>query len=146
MFRQGQRIQYTIKGTRAGSPARVTIPGVVVSQPVQGTRPGTNIVQSFVEVVSLREAADGRRYLKKSTEQEAFLATRGAPYVKGLDVDEDGTVLSIAELQMNAYRDLQNYLGGQPASVTPDDIEELSDAPLTPQSGTKDTATAQVSA
>jgi hypothetical protein len=133
MYRIGQRIQFSIRSTRDEGHTRVTLPGVVISEPQQGTRPGTNIAQTRVEVVTLREAADGRRYLKISEEPTPFLALRGAPYKDGLDVDDTGTLMSVATLRQKAYEDLQVFLGNQPAPVNAPEqapMEPLTDAPL----------------
>jgi hypothetical protein len=126
----------SIRSTRGEGNTRVTLAGIVVDEPQQGVRPGTRIAQSRVPIVTLRERADGTKYLKLSEEADAFLALRGAPMVPGLDADpETGEVLSVLALRHRAYEDLQAYLNAQPTPVhavaeTPAQLELLPDAPL----------------
>jgi hypothetical protein len=129
-FRIGQRIQLSIRNARTETPPRVMLPGVIVDGPHISTRPGTSILQNAWTIVTLREAADGRTYLRESTEAEPFVLPRPTNNVVALDVDPDGTFLSVRQIANQAKADLQSYLTGIPVPALAAQQPEPTDAPL----------------
>lgn len=91
----------------------ISIPGIVTSEPQLTTfaRRGAQVATTVVEVVSLRDRIDPEtgellgKYLRRSTEQTAFLSRRLTERAPGLDdlslaALEDKLAESITEFQL----------------------------------------------
>jgi hypothetical protein len=112
----GSRVTLTIRSTRPETLGqRIALPGVVVSNPFPSSytsRSGATVPQQRAQIVTLRTSADGRLYARLSEESLAFLAPRGQ-LVKGLDVTDDGELLSVPAIRALATASLQAYLAQQ---------------------------------
>lgn len=128
MNRDGTKVTQNIR-TKAGN---VSFPAVQsgdswienVTLPNGKTRP-----QEFASLISLRtpnpdgEYAGQPAYLHYSPRENMFFAPRRFDHVVGIDVDVDGTILTVADLEMRRSADIaarQNVLVAAAAPVEAD--------------------------